>query len=214
MLERVDAHVDGILHLVEDGLVPAGDRHVIADIGADLRRGFAMPFVDRILDAAIGPGQAEIHQHRGATTGRRPCAGLECLGGGGAHEGHLKMGMRINPAGDHISPLGVDIFVAFQVFADLLDRLILDQNICLPRAIRRADSAVFDDFGGHVISPFFIPCACISSGWKYPGGVALARRGQRPQLFHNLRCLDHRMHQHIRSGSRPVLRNFLGLVMA
>jgi hypothetical protein len=36
MLERVHAHLDRGLHLVEDLLVPAGDRHVEADIRGDL----------------------------------------------------------------------------------------------------------------------------------------------------------------------------------
>lgn len=157
MLEGVDAHVDGILHLVEDGLVPAGDRHVVADIGTDLRGGFAVPFLDGVLDGAVRAGQAEIHKHRGAATGRGPGAGFEGFGRRGAHEGHFQMGVRVDAAGDHIGAFRIDGLITFQVLADLLDLLVLDQDIGLPRAVCGADGAVLDDFGGHFVSPSRCP---------------------------------------------------------
>ena len=153
MLEGIDAHIDGILHLLKDVLIPAGDGHVIADIAANLRGRFAVPFIDGIPDRSVGARQAEIHQHRGAATGRGPCACLERFGRGGAHEGHFQMGMGIDPAGDHIGIRGVDIFIAFQILADLFDRLAVDQNVCLPRAVGGTDGATLDDFGRHDLSP-------------------------------------------------------------
>ena len=37
VLERIHSHLNGIFHLVENVLVPARDRHMIADIGTNLR---------------------------------------------------------------------------------------------------------------------------------------------------------------------------------
>mmetsp|Transcript_29336 Transcript_29336/g.57071 ORF Transcript_29336/g.57071 Transcript_29336/m.57071 type:complete len:420 (-) Transcript_29336:2548-3807(-) len=154
MLEGIDAHIDGVFHLVKDIFVPAGDRHVIADVGANLRRGFAVPFIDRVLDRTILAGQAEIHDHRGATDRRGPSAGFKRLGRRGPHKGHLKVGVRVNAAGDDISPFGIDVFVAGQILADGLDHFALDQHIRFPGPVRRADHSAFDHFA-HVISPQF-----------------------------------------------------------
>ena len=111
MLERIDAHIDGIFHLVKDVLIPARDRHVIADVRANLRCRLAVPFVDRILDRPVRTGQTEIDNHRGATTGRCPCSAFECLRRSRAHKGHFQMRMRVDPAGDDIGTLGVDILI-------------------------------------------------------------------------------------------------------
>ncbi len=126
VFERVHAHFDGIFHLVKDVLVPAGNRHVIADIRTNLRGRFAVPLVDSVLDRAIFTGQTEIDQHRRTTTGCRPSAGLKSLGRGRAHERHFKVCVRVNTTGDHIGTLGIDVFVALQILADLLDLAILD----------------------------------------------------------------------------------------
>ena len=37
MLERINAHIHGVFHLVKDILVPTGDRHVIANVRTNLR---------------------------------------------------------------------------------------------------------------------------------------------------------------------------------
>ena len=152
VFERVNTHFDGIRHLVKDVFVPTGNRHVVTDIRANLRCRFAMPLVNSVLDRAIGAGQTEVHQHGRTTTSRRPSAGLKRLGRGRAHERHFQMRMRINPAGDHIGSLGINVFVALQIFADLLNLAVLNQNIRFPRAIRRDDRAAFDYFG-HINPP-------------------------------------------------------------
>ena len=155
MLERIDPHLYGVFHLVKDVFIPARDRHVITNIRTDLRRTFAVPFIDRVLDAAVFSGQAEIHHHRRAARRRRPCSGFKGFRGGGAHKGHFKMGVRINPPRDHIGPFSIDIFIASKVFANLADDFTFDQNIGFPRAICRTDRAVFNHFA-HGSSPLRI----------------------------------------------------------
>ena len=162
VLERVDAHIDGILHLVKHILIPAGDGHVIADVRTDLRGRFAVPFVDRVLDGAISTGQTEIHHHRGAATGRSPGAGLKGLSSCRAHKGHLKMCVRVNTAGDDISAFGVDVFVTLQILTDLNDLLALDQHIRFPGPVRRANLPTFDHLA-HAFSPVFICQISISA---------------------------------------------------
>ena len=78
-----------------------------------------------IFDTAIGPRQAEIHDHCRATAGRGPSARFKCLCSSRAHKRHFQMGVRINAAGNYIGTFGIDILVALQVLADLLDRLAL-----------------------------------------------------------------------------------------
>ena len=147
VLEGVDPALDHLLHLVEDPLVPAGDRHVIRDVGADLRGRLAVPLVERADQRAVGARQHEINQHGGAAGGRRKGARLEGLGRGGAHERHLQMGVRVDAAGDDIGIRGVNGFVALQVLADPGDLLALDQDVGLPGAIGGDDGAALDDFG-------------------------------------------------------------------
>ena len=153
MFERVDPHINRIFHPVEDLFIPAGDRHMIAYIRTDLRRGFAVPFVDCVFDRAICPWQAEIHHHRCAAYGGGPCARFKGFGRSCAHEGHFKMRMRINSARNNISAGGIDIFIAGQIFTDLFDGFAFDKDICLPGAVGRANGSAFDHFA-HLGSPF------------------------------------------------------------
>ena len=147
VLEAVDAHLHRVFHLGKNVFVPAGDRHVIADVRADLRRGLAVPFLDGVLDRAVSTRQTEVDQHGGAACGGGPCARLEGFSRCGAHKWHLKMCMRVDPAWDHIGPLGVDIFIAFQIRTNFLDRFTFDQNIRHILAIGSYNRAALDDLG-------------------------------------------------------------------
>ena len=144
VLERVDAHVDGVLHFIENGLVPARDRHVVSHIRANLRLGLAVPFVDGVLQRTVGSRQTEVDEHGGAPGGGGPCARFEGFRRRRSHEGHLEMSVRINAARHHVSSLGVDIFVAGEVRSDLLDRFVLDQNVRLERAVGRNHRSALD----------------------------------------------------------------------
>ena len=154
MLERIYTHINSVFHPVEDILVPTRDRHVIANIATNLRCGLTMPLIYRIFQITVFTGQAEIYDHRRSARRSGPGSGLERLGGSRSHKWHFKMGMWINSTGDHISTLGIDVFIAFQIFTDLLDHFTLDQHIGFPCAIRRADHAAFDNFRTHLTTPF------------------------------------------------------------
>ena len=212
VFERIHPHVDGVFHLVKDILVPTGDRHVIADIRTDLRCGFAMPFIDRVLDRPIRTRQTEIHNHRGPAHSRGPSPRLEGFGRRGPHKRHLEVGVRINTPGNDIGPFGVDIFVAHQILADLLDDLALDQHIRFPGPIRRADHAALDNLA-HLFSPLSVfQMVQIPGVW----GLAPRARPLRPPTgsAHNLCRFQHRMQQNIGTRFGPVFGDLFGLVMA
>ena len=65
MLERVDAALfNNGLHLVENVLVPAGDGHVIGDVGANLIARLSVPIINRIEQTAVFAGQTKINQQK------------------------------------------------------------------------------------------------------------------------------------------------------
>jgi hypothetical protein len=57
-------------------------------------------------------GKDEIDDHRGAARQRRARAAFEIVGGIGAHEGHLQMRVRIDPAGHDEAAGRVEFHVA------------------------------------------------------------------------------------------------------
>ena len=147
VLEGIDAPVlhDGF-HVVEDLLPPPCDRHVEGIVAVRAGR-FVVPALDRVEQAFALIGQAEIDNHRGAARQSRPRAGLKVIAGVGAHERHLQMHMRVDPAGHDVATGRVQLLIAFQVGADLDDPACVDQDIRLVGQIMRDDGAVLDDFG-------------------------------------------------------------------
>ena len=121
MLERINPHIHSIFHAVKDIFAPAGDRHVIAHVRANLRRRLSVPFIDRIFERAIFARQTKINHHRGAAHGRCPSACFEGFSRCCAHKRHFEMGVWVNAPRNDISTFSVNIFVAFKVLSDLFD---------------------------------------------------------------------------------------------
>ena len=174
MFERVDATVfDHRFHLIKDLLAPPRHRHVKAVIAVRPRR-FIVPHLQRIMQTLTGAGQREINDHRGATSQCRARPALEIIAGISAHERHLKMRMRVNPAGHDIASRRIKFLVPFQVRANLDDDAFVDQHIRLVGQIMRDDGAVFDDACHVLILPFaflgrsflfhFAPMLCRPTG--------------------------------------------------
>jgi len=163
VLERVHPALNDPLHLVEDAFVPAGNRHVIREIGAALRSRLRVPRVDGIEKRAVLPRQHEIDDHRRAPGGGGEGAGLERLGGGGAHEGHFEMRMRVDAAGDDVGFRRIDRLVALQIRADLDDLAVVDEDIGGMAAVGGDDGAALDDFG-HGRCPFGFPAPGLTRG--------------------------------------------------
>ena len=100
-------------------------------------------------------GQDEVHHHRGAAAERRAGAGFEIVGGIGAHEGHLEVGMRVDAAGHDVAAGGVEDAVALEAGADGGDLAVLDGDVGLVGEVGGDDGAVADD-GGHDCLPIMI----------------------------------------------------------
>ncbi len=93
--------------------------------------------------------QAEVDDHRGAAGKRGGGAGIEIVGGEGAHEGHLHVRVRIDAAGHHVAAGGVDdmVGVVVEIGADGDDLVVLDEDVGLGGEIGGDDRAAFDEFG-------------------------------------------------------------------
>src|SRR5580693_8560496 len=68
------------------------------------------------------------------------------------------MGMRVDAARHDEATLGVERAVALQALADRLDRLALDQHVCLVGAVRGDDRSAFND-ERHLTLPNLCFCA-------------------------------------------------------
>ena len=62
------------------------------------------------------------------------------------------MGVRINPAGHDVASGGIEGLIAFQIWPDLSDPAIFNQNIRFICQVRRYDGTAFDYFA-HPTTP-------------------------------------------------------------
>jgi len=144
MLEAGDAPVHDRLHLIENLLPPPRHRHVIAVIAMRAAR-LVVPHLQRIQQALTRRRQGEIHHHRRPARQRGPRPALEIIGGIGAHEGHLQMRMRVDPARHDQTAAGIQNRITDQPLTDGRDPAPLDQHIRRIAQIRRDDRAASDD---------------------------------------------------------------------
>ena len=107
-----------------------------------------------------GTWEREINDHRRAASKGSTGSAFEIIGGICAHERHLKVRVGINAARHHITVRCIQLFVAGQVFANLDDLAILDQNVSFVRQIMGDDSSVFND-SGHGGLPAYFDCSAL-----------------------------------------------------
>ena len=74
-------------------------------------RGLGVPGGQPVLDPLAVALHGEVDDRRGAAPGRRPGAGLEGVGGVGAAERQLHVGVGVDAAGDDVLAGGVDDLV-------------------------------------------------------------------------------------------------------
>ena len=94
-------------HVLLDPLVPVGD----GDVEGIIRRrlgGALHPVAPGLHRPALGIGDHEVDDHRGAAGERRRRAGEEIVGGHRAHEGQFHVGVRIDPARHHQRAASID----------------------------------------------------------------------------------------------------------
>jgi hypothetical protein len=148
VLEAGDPGLGRVLDALPDLLAPPGDGHVVGVI-AGRAGGLVRPDLGRIHQVLALPRQDEVDDHRGPATQRRPGAALEIIRRVGAHEGHLQMRMRVDPAGHDIAAGRVKLRPALEALPDLGDHPVLHPHIGLVGEVGGDDGAVLDD-GGHV----------------------------------------------------------------
>ena len=143
VLERGHARSHHLGHVLAHGIVPVGDAHVIGIVGDGVLRAL-LPVGERLHQRLIAVGDAEVEHHRRAAGERRLGAAFVIVGRVRAHEGHVEMGVRINPAGQNETALGVERAVAPEALADRLDGLVLDEDVGLVGPVGGDDGSTFD----------------------------------------------------------------------
>ena len=177
VLERGDASLDRRLHVVPHLLPPPGDRHVVGIVARGAAR-FVVPHPCRIHQPLALPRQDEVHHHRGAPRQRRPRAGFKIIRRIGAHEGHLQMRMRVNPAGHDEAAGRIQHLVAFQVRSYGGDDASVDQDVGLVGQVGGDDGAVLDD-GCHCSSPRILSARAIIAAKTAVATATLIRRSKK-----------------------------------
>ncbi len=144
MLEGRHAGLDHLGHVLAHLVVPVGDAHVVGIVGNGVPGPF-VPIGHGLHQRLIAIRDAEVDNHRRAARKRRLGAALVVVGGIGPHERHIEMGVRIDAARHDEAVRRVERAVAFQRFANRLDRLAFDEHVRLVRPIRGDDRSAFDD---------------------------------------------------------------------
>ena len=156
MLEGGDAALGDLGHLIEHLLPPPGHRHVVGVVAVRASR-LVVPHLEGVEQPLTGSGQREVDDHRGPARQRRARPALEVVGGIGAHERHLEMRVRVDPARHDVAACGVEHLVAGEVRADLRDAAGVDEDVGAVGEVVGDDGAVLDD-GGHGEDPSSIGC--------------------------------------------------------
>ena len=125
-----------------------------------------LPGVDRIHQRLPALGNDEIDEHRRAARQRRARPAVVIVGGTGAHERHVEVGVRIDAAGHDETALGVDHLVAVEAGADRFDRLALNQHIGDIGTVSGDDGSAFDQSGHLGLSSCSIAFD-VSSGYDF-----------------------------------------------
>ena len=145
VLERIDTtFFNYTFHLVKHLFAPPCHSHMegIVAVGTG---GFVVPHFQCIMQPLARAGQCEIDDHRCAASQCGAGAAFKIIRGICAHERHLKMGMGINATGHHVAICGVKFISARQVFSNLDDLSIINQNVSFVSQIMRDDCTVLDD---------------------------------------------------------------------
>src|SRR5690606_20601040 len=124
---------DGGVHLLERLLVDVGDDQVEPVVDRTVAVGLLTPRLVSLHEAPASGLDGEVDDRGGATPGGRPGAGLEGVGGEGAPERQLHVGVDVDAAGDDVLAGGVDRLVGRPVVASGRgqgdDLLVLDEDI-------------------------------------------------------------------------------------
>lgn len=112
LLEAGHALLDQEVHLLQRLLVDVGDDHVEAVVDRAVALRLGVPGVQALAQGAADALHREVDDGGGASPGGGPGAGLEGVGGEGAAERQLHVGVDVDATRDHVLPGGVDDAVA------------------------------------------------------------------------------------------------------
>ena len=99
----VTPYSGALLDLVHDAVGQVGDRDVEAVVHRRLAVRLGVPDIERLAQGRALGLDGEIDVHGGAAEGRGLMAGEEVVGGDGAAERHVQVGVDVDAAGDHIA---------------------------------------------------------------------------------------------------------------
>ena len=106
--EAGDAFADQLRHFGQLRVGQVGDDAVKSVIGDGFRRRLLHPGIEGGAQGLALVLDGEVDQRGGAAEGGGASAGFKIVGAGGAAEGHVEMGVDIDPAGEHVLARGVD----------------------------------------------------------------------------------------------------------
>ncbi len=150
-LEARDAPLRALRNLGHDAVRQIGDREMEAVVDRRLALRLGGPEIERLAQCRALRLDGEVDMRRRAAKCRRPMPGEEVIRGDRAAEGHLQMGMHINPAGDDVLAARVNRRITGEAAANRDDLLVLDQHI-RPIGIARGDDRAALDYCAHGFS--------------------------------------------------------------
>src|SRR5439155_21136198 len=107
-LEAGDAFANELAHFLELRGAEIGDDAVEGVVGDGFVVGLFHPGVEGLAERLAFVLDGEVNERGGAAKGGGDGAGLEIIGAGGAAEGHVKMSVNVNAAGDDEAASGVE----------------------------------------------------------------------------------------------------------
>src|SRR4029077_13550009 len=124
-----------------------GDDHVEAVVDAGASLGFFPPGVEGVAHLRAFGLDGEVDDAGGPAHGCGSRAGFEIVGGGGAAEGHVEMGVRVDASGEDEHSGGVDYAVGGFVGkgSDAVNFLVFYEDICFLRLVRVYDRSITDE---------------------------------------------------------------------
>src|SRR5690606_6889344 len=108
LLEAGDPFVHQEIHLLERVVVHVGDDHVEAVVDGAVALGLGVPGVEALAQGAADALHREVDDGGGAAPGGGPGTGLEGVGGEGAAERQLHVGVRVDAARQDVPAGGVE----------------------------------------------------------------------------------------------------------
>jgi len=151
-LEAGYALAHHVVHVFKTRVGQVGDDHMKAIVNAGFALGLLPPRIERGAHLGSAGLDGEVNDCRGSANGRSPGAGLKIVGGVGAAEGHVQMGVCVDATGQQQEAGCIDDCVCgggWNSPANLLDDRTVDQQIGLSGRVGVDDGPVLNEHFRH-----------------------------------------------------------------